>query len=443
VEIMTTITRTRQADRYGLSLSTSSQTARDAYVEGSDAVLSMGAGAEAHFRSALEADPDFALAHIGLARAMFLIGKAPEARAAAALARKLAVHTTAREHGHINALALAIEGNAAKSLAATREHLVSYPRDAMVLAPASSVLGLIGFSGSQQREREQLELLRGLAPNYGEDWWFLGMLAFAACECGELDEAWDLIERSRAGNPRNPYVAHNRVHVLLEKGESKQAADYLGDWMADCPKEVIIHCHLSWHLALFALELGNAERAWEIYRAHIHPGAAWGPPILIATDAPAFLWRSELAGEPRHPAVWREVREYADRSFPHARIAFADVHRAVACAVTGDRAALEQLTRELRDGMEAGILPAGPVTETLVEAFSAFAEGDWDRAITFFERALPETVRIGGSRAQRDLVWHTLVAAYLKAGRTDAARELVAGRLGRRAAVDVEGFAMH
>jgi tetratricopeptide (TPR) repeat protein len=443
VEIMTTIARTRHADRYGLSLSTSSQTARDAYVEGADAVLSMGAGAEAHFRTALEADPDFALAHIGLARAMFLMGKAPQARDAAAAARQLAVHATDRERSHINALALAIEGHAAKSLTATREHLASYPRDAMVLAPASSVLGLIGFSGSQRREQEQLELLRSLAPHYGEDWWFLGMLSFAACECGELDEAWDLIERSRAGNPRNPYVAHNRVHVFLEKGESERAATYLAEWMADCPKEVMIHCHLSWHLALFALELGNPERAWEIYREHIHPGRAWGPPILIATDAPAFLWRAELAGEPRRPAFWGEVREYADRSFPHARIAFADIHRAVACAVTGDRAALEQLIRELRDGMETGILPAGPVTETLVEAFGAFGEGDWGRAITLFERALPETVRIGGSRAQRDLVWHTLVAAYLKAGRAAAARELIAARLGRRAVVDVEGFEMH
>jgi hypothetical protein len=130
-----------------------------------------------------------------------------------------------------------------------------------------------------------------------------------------------------------------------------------------------------------------------------------------------------------------------DRSFPRARIAFADVHRAVACAATGDRAALDQLTRELREGMETGTLPAGPVAETLAEAFGAFAESDWGRAITLFERALPETVRIGGSRAQRDLVGHTLVAAYLRAGRAGDAHKLIARRVARRAAVDVKGFA--
>jgi hypothetical protein len=44
------------ADRYGLSLSTSSQAACDAYVAGADCVLSAVAGPEAHFRRALEPD---------------------------------------------------------------------------------------------------------------------------------------------------------------------------------------------------------------------------------------------------------------------------------------------------------------------------------------------------------------------------------------------------
>lgn len=428
------------ADRYELLLSTSSQAARDAYVEGSDSVLSAGAGAEEHLSCAIEADADFALAHIGLARAMFLAGKAPQARTAAARARELAVHATPREQGHVNALALAIEGKAPDALAATVEHVALYPRDAMVLAPATSVLGLFGFSGRQRREQELLELLRGLAPHYGADWWFLGMLAFAACECGELDEAWELIEQSLAGNPRNAYGAHNRVHVLYEKGEPQRAYGYLDDWMPGFAKEGLLHCHLSWHVALLALELGKIGRAWEVYRAHIHPGGAWGPPINVASDAPAFLWRSELAGEPRRPELWREVHDYAGKSFPKARIAFADVHRAVACAATGDSAALKRLVGEIRECLADGKLPAGPVVTTLAEAFGTFARGDWDGAIKLFERALPETVRIGGSRAQRDLVEYTLVAAYLKAGRADDARHMIAGQIERSPTINVAGL---
>ena len=48
--------------------------------------------------------------------------------------------------------------------------------------------------------------------------------------------------------------------------------------------------------------------------------------------------------------------------------------------------------------------------------------------------------RIGGSRAQRDLVENTLLAAYLKAGRPDDARRLVAAHGDRRPTVPVAGL---
>jgi len=431
------------ADRYGLSLSTSSQVARDAYVMGADCILSAVAGAQAHLGRALEADPDFALAHIALARTMFLVAQVPQARTAAARARELAMRTTPREQSHVNAIALAIEGKAPDALAATHAHVAQYPLDAMALAPATGVFGLVGFSGHQQREEELLELLRGLSPHYGADWWFLGVLAFAACECGRLDEAWDLIEQSLAGNPRNAHGAHIRVHVLYEKGEPERASTYLDGWMPGYAKEGLLHCHLSWHVTLLALELGQLARAWDVYGADVHPGGAWGPPLNVATDAPAFLWRSELAGQPRRLELWHDVDQFVGKSFPKAGLAFTDVHRAVACAATGDAAGLERLIGEMREGLAAGKQPAGQVVATLAEAFGAFARSDWNGAISLFEQALPETVRIGGSRAQRDLVAHTMVAAYLRAGRADDARQMIVRRIERRPSVNVAGFRAH
>jgi hypothetical protein len=71
------------------------------------------------------------------------------------------------------------------------------------------------------------------------------VLAFAACECGRLDEALNLIQRSLEGNPRNVHGAHIRVHVLCEKGEPERASGYLDDWMPGFSKEGLLHCHLS------------------------------------------------------------------------------------------------------------------------------------------------------------------------------------------------------
>jgi len=185
-------------DRYGLDLSAGSSAVRDAYVAAVDCIFAATLGAEEHLGRAIAAEPEFALAHVALARAHFILAKVPEARAATARARELAARATPREQGHVNAIALAIEGKPVEALAATREHIAAYPRDAMVLAPATGVFGLIGFSGRQEREIEQYELLREVAPAYGSDWWFDYSFAFAACEYGRLDEARKLIDHGLA-----------------------------------------------------------------------------------------------------------------------------------------------------------------------------------------------------------------------------------------------------
>ena len=430
-------------DRYGLPLTTTSQAARDAYVAGTDCLLAGIAGVQENLDRAIAADPDFALAHVALARGLFLRAEVAPARAAAARARELAPAATPREQGHIHAIALAVEGKVPDSLEATRTHVASYPRDAVALSPATGVFGMIGFSGRQGRETELYDLMAGLAPHYGDDWWFLSMLAFAACECGRLDEAAPLVERSLAGNPASAHGAHVKAHVLYEMGETRAGFEFLESWMPDCAREGLMHCHLSWHVALFALALGKRERAWEAYRAGVHPGSPWGPPLNVATDAPSFLWRAELAGEERRSELWREARDYARGSFPRAGVPFADVHVAVACAATGDHAALDKLLAEMRERLAAGKLAPGPVVPALAEGFAAFARDDWNTAIRVFEQALPETVRIGGSRAQRDLVEHTLLAAYLKAGRTADAASLIARREHRSPTIEVAGFVGH
>ena len=362
------------------------------------------------------------------------------ARKAAARARELASGTTEREQGHIDALCLAIEGKPVELLAATRAHLARHPRDAMVAAPATGVFGLIGFSGRQGREPEQVEFLDALAPHLADDWWFQAVYAFALEETGRLDEALDLIERSMAQNPANAHGAHIKAHVLYERGEDRQALDYLDAWLPTYSREGLMHCHISWHVALFALTLGQTERAWRVYESQVHPGGAWGPALNVATDAPAFLWRAELAGHPRRPELWQQVRDYARTSFPKAGIAFVDVHRALAHVAAGDADGIAAIVSDLQERVAAGRSPAGDVVPRLAAGLHAYGRGDWAGAIATLEPALAATVRIGGSRAQRDLVENTLLAAYLKAGRTDDARRLVAAHAERRPTVAVTGL---
>jgi tetratricopeptide (TPR) repeat protein len=428
-------------DRYELPISTSSEAAREAYIAGCDGVLGASAGDKAHLGRAIEADPGFALAHVALARARFLMADVAGAREAAAKARALAAGATPREQSHVDALCLSIEGKPVEALAATRAHLAEHPRDAMVAAPASGVFGLIGFSGRQGREPEQVEFLETLRPHLADDWWFQSVYAFALEEVGRLDEAFGLIERSMAANPKNAHGAHIKAHVLYEQGEDRAALDYLDAWLPAYPRDGLMHCHISWHVAMFALTLGETDRAWRIYRAQVHPGGAWGPALNVATDAPSFLWRAELAGEARAPDAWREVHGYTQKSFPKAGVAFVDVHRALAAVAAGDGEAANRVAAELEERAASGRSPAGEVVPLLARGLAAYGKGDWAGAIAALEAASAGTVRIGGSRAQRDLIRNTLIAAYIKAGRAADARTLIASQPERRPSVPVAGLA--
>jgi hypothetical protein len=424
-------------DRYGLNVSTPSAPALDAYVDGVDHLLSANAGAGESFERAIALDPSFALAHIGRARSLQLQARVADAHAAAARARTLADGLPGRERGHVEALGIAVEGDAARALAAIRAHLTDFPRDAMVLAPATGVYGLIGFSGRQDRNELLADLLDGLAAAYGDDWWFLGAHGFALTETKGWRAGAPLVERSLALSPRNAHAAHAHAHVLYERGSDREGAAFVEAWLPPYSRAAQLHCHLSWHLALFQLGLGRPEHAWKLYAESIRPAAALSPPMPTLCDAASLLWRSELAGENRRLEHWKEVATLAERSFPRIGLAFADAHCALAFAAAGDTDALEQRVAELRRADAEGRLPAGSVLPIVVEALGAFARGDWESAIRLLAPEVARFVRIGGSRAQRDLFENTLLAAYLRAGRAEEAAALLEGRLDRQPSMPV------
>ncbi len=394
-----------------LALSTASPEARKAYLEGLDLLLAAKPRPEAAFQRAAGADPDFALAHAGEARALFLCARVPEAKAAALMARELSKNLPQREKNNLDVTLLTIEGGAAKAYALAREHLKQYPRDAMVLAPCTGVFGLIGFSGRKGREAEMRQLMEELAPHWGEDPWFLTQLAFSRIETGDHELARPVIERAMALDPNSAHGAHVKAHLHYEAGEKEAGLKFLQGWIRGYAKEGLLHCHVNWHIALWQLELGDHEGAMKTYLEGVHPGGSWGPPINTISDAASFLWRWDLAGRRRNEKLWREAGYYGTKMFPGAGLGFADVHRALAYAATNDQAALDKLLGELREREKAGKLLAGPIVPALAEGFGAFRQGDPAKALALIAPLLPENERIGGSRAQRRLIDLTLAAA--------------------------------
>src|ERR1700726_2685147 len=429
------------ADRYDLALSTASKAARDAYVQGCDLALTFYPGAIEAFDRAIAADPSFSLPRAGKAQVLMREGNVAAARAALTAAKGLATGLSEREASHIRYFDLAFAGQTDAAIDTLYAHLTAWPRDALVLATAANPNGLIGASGRIGQKHQIAALMDSLAPHYGDDFWFLAHHAMALSEDGQLAAARPKIERSVAANPNNAHGAHGFAHVCYESGQADTVRAYLSSWLATYPRDGFFHGHLSWHLSLCEIQAGNWPEALSLYHDAIALRRHSGGPQQKMSDGAAFLWRSELAGHPRDAAAWRRLHGYANRALPRPGNGLADLHVILTQVVMRDDATLDARARQIEELARDGRYPSGSYLPVLAHGFNAFERGDFSGAIDALAPLAGENERIGGSRAQHDLIEFTLLKACIDANRPEEARRLLGMRRPGASGVPVLGVA--
>jgi tetratricopeptide (TPR) repeat protein len=428
-------------DRYNLAVSTASTAVRDDYVHASDLALTFYPGAAEAYDRAIAADPGFALAHAGKAQVLMRQGDIAAARAALAAAKGVSAGLSDREASHIGLFDLVFAGRTEAAIDALHAHLAAWPRDALVVSVAANPNGLIGGSGRIGQKHQIAELMDSLAPHYGDDFWFTSYHAMALSEDGQLAAARAKIERSVAANPNNAHGAHGFAHVCYESGEPDTARTFLSSWLASYPRDGFFYGHLSWHLSLCEIQTGNWAEARQLYRDAIALDRHSGGPQQKISDGAAFLWRSELAGQPRDAAAWRGLYDHASSALPRPGNGLADLHIVLAQAVMGDDVALDARGRQMEELARDGRYPSGSYLPTLARGFLAFERGDFSGAIEALAPLAGQNERIGGSRAQHDLIEFTLLRAFIETNRLDEVQRLLGARRPGAAGVPVLGVA--
>jgi hypothetical protein len=264
----------------------------------------------------------------------------------------------------------------------------------------------------------------------------------ALSEDGQLAPAWATIERSVAANPKNAHAAHGFAHVCYESGALDDARSFLSSWLTTYPRDGFFHGHLSWHFSLCEIQAGNWEKASHLYRDGIALDRHSGGPQQKMSDGAAFLWRSELAGYPRDAAAWRGLYDYANSALPRPGSGLADLHVILAQAVMGDDTGLKARTRQMEQAAREGRYPSGSYLPALASGFAGFEHGDFAGAIAALAPLTGQNERIGGSRAQHDLIEFTLLKAYINTIRLEEARRLLGARRPGASGVPVEGIAV-
>jgi tetratricopeptide (TPR) repeat protein len=413
-----------QKDAYGLEVSTPERAAVDAYDRGVRALLGFGADTIDCFRAAVAADPDFALARVGLAVSLYLMEKIPEGRSQMELAMSAAATLSPRERRHVEALALWVAGRGNEAAPMMKALLAEHPSDLLLMQR----LYFIYFW--QGRSAEMLELTESVLPALGEDSYTLGYHAFALEENRRFGEALPLAERALELNPRNAWAVHAVAHVLYESGENDRGIDILPAKIHPCDHLGYFRNHLLWHLALLHLAEGRYERVGRMFQS------VFGDiPIAIGSDlqdSVSLAWRLDLFGHP-DPKRWAHLGAAARGWLDVPLLLFHDLHVGMALASSGDWTSAELQLERLRGRAKKSRNATLPeVVVPLLEGLHAFARGEYAEAVRKIDPIEGRIVEVGGSHAQRELFHDTLLAATLRADLEERASVLLERRLAKR-----------
>ncbi len=407
-------------DRFGMATSTANDAALRDFEEATFAIAAHKPGVADSLARALEKEPQFVAAHalLGFANVLLArvetisIGRDCLARARRALA---SAGGSEGERAMVDALALSVSGGLNAGADRLDAHLVDHPECFIAAKLAHSLRFMSGDAlGMLTSVDRTLVALPKDHPGHG---FTLGCRAFALEELGAYDAAERLGREAVDFEPEDSWAIHAIGHVHEMTG---RAADGL-TWI-ESRRATWTHCnnfalHMSWHAALFQLELGRIAHVLDLYDREIWPSAS--DDFRDMSNAVALLARVEQFGVDVGRR-WAGPAEIAARRAKDTTLTFAALHNLVALVASGNLAEARELALALEapgakgdDQEEVRARVGRPLARAMLDMAGKKA------APIDFARVLRDLPKIGGSNAQRDVFTRQL--ARMAAERRDAA----------------------
>ncbi|WP_374970891.1 hypothetical protein [Terrabacter sp. BE26] len=406
--------------------------------------MRLQSGGDDLIRHAAELDPGFALAHATRALLGHEGGGDADVTASLRAAQEaVRLRGDARETSLVDVVArrvLDVNGSGSRALMA---HIALHPRDVLAV---SAAVPTIAFSGVTDVQQEAWDLVEGLAPAYGDHWWYISLLAFTRQDQGRFDEAGLLAESALSCEPSSGHAVHALSHVMYETGQHEDGLVWLDHWVRESGRSASHRAHFSWHAALHELVLGDTEAVRARYYSQLAPPTVSGVRALV--DSASLLWRWRVTtadwdraagrrctappafpGEGAAPPVQPVLAAVDPELLMTPETPFVALHSALALAGAGDSPALRSLRAHCA-------LAANPALRTVVvavcDALDAALEGRWAVAADLLMEVLPRLVRVGGSAAQREVIEDSLLFFLVNDGQLPAAIAVLEARLDRR-----------
>ena len=351
------------------------------------------------------------------------------ARGLADRARNLRMND--RERALLGALDLALSSQRRASVAALDAHLIDHPRDILAHYICLFLDTLLG------RAPLVCDRVKRAMPFWSDETSGFAVLrtinAFGMEEASRYDLAEDEARAAIELEPHLYFAHHTVAHCMEMTGRPEAGVAFSKErepfWAtAQSPAQG----HIWWHTAMFHLELDDFDDALKLYDGPLLRTIR--PVGFSLSDPVALLWRLDMLG----CDVSRRWQELLPRWDGHADgrgMVFTDMHASITELRSGNEALAEArlaaMHRTAAGEGEAAMIYR-EVGVPLVEGLIAYHRGDYAACIEQLFPTRAEVWRIGGSRAQRDIVDWTLTTAALRAGRKSLAMGLTYERLAGR-----------
>jgi hypothetical protein len=383
--------------------------AREAFERALHSHLSWRSGVDAHLDQALLEAPTFTMAYV--LRAYLSLCSRDVARvrqARLAHARAAALPATHRERLHVAAIGAGLADDFELFGALLHELLNEYPRDVLALQVGHALDYVTGdLDGMRDRIAAVLPAWSRSVPGYHA---VLAMEAFSLVESARYMDAEDRGLRSLELDPSDARAHHALTHLYEMTGDVAAGHRWMRDRRAFWAVDTIAATHCWWHWALFHLSQ-DAGVALELYDQRVRNARSSDLADMI--DASALLWRIELRGVDTG-SRWLELAAAWTLHIDDAYCTFSDLHAMLALVGAQDWKSAARLEQALARHGQAHTR-YGETTRLVglaaCRALVAFGRGNYARAAELLGTIPAFARRIGGSHAQRDLLYLTLLEA--------------------------------
>lgn len=417
-------------DRYGGAHSTASQLAVRAFER---AVCAVGAHRPAaeHLQTSLRFDDGLIAAHALLGFANVLLGRSETTAVAAGLSatakRALCKQGggTASEAALVAALGFAAGGRLKAAADVLERHLETHPSDFLALKLAHSLRFMSG------QPAEMLALTRRLLPYwtstdaaYG---FALGCHAFGLEEMGYFNEAEACGREAYRHERSDAWGLHAVSHVMEMSNRTDEGIAWLEASRADWSNCNNFAFHIGWHLALFHLERGDISTVLSIYDGDVR--AARTDDFRDMANAASLLWRLEQEGVDVGDR-WSELHDIAWRRRQDTTYVFATLHYLLVLVARGDRVGAADLKAALGERARATADDQSSVAAHIGLPLADVIAGADGTTVSHEVMAQTATLLqgIGGSHAQRDVFFRTLLLSAARNGNAETVAALSRAR---------------